>query len=154
MGPKGLVGWGLLLGGLVFFGIGAYWLVDANLIAMQGVRTTGQIAGYEGSGSRVVLTYTFEDRKGQTFIGHETPFSIRRGPLRQSRIEAETDIGGPIPVIYDPANPRRSVADTVMGRFGAVLWMLFSSLFIGAGFFAIRSDRREQIEDGWVQRRF
>ncbi|MCZ8368567.1 MAG: hypothetical protein O9293_01150 [Porphyrobacter sp.] len=41
-----------------------------------------------------------------------------------------------------------------MGRFGALLWMLFVTPFILGGLYLIRSDRREQIADGWTQRRF
>lgn len=154
MGPKGLFGGAFLLVASGFFLVALYWLVDANLIAMNGVRTTGQIAGYEGSANRHALTYTFEDRKGRTFTGRLTPFSSRSGPLRHARAEAELDVGASIPVIYDPAEPDRSIADTFRGRFGALLWMLFVTPFILGGLHLIRSDRREQIADGWVQRRF
>jgi hypothetical protein len=154
MGPKGLFGGAFLLVSSLFFLVGAYWLVDANLIAMNGVRTTGQIAGYEGSARRHVLVYSFVDRKGRRFTGRLTPYSSKSRRLRHARAKAALDVGGPIPVIYDPANPHRSVADTFKGRFGALLWMLFVTPFMAIGIVLIRRDRREQIADGWALRRF
>ncbi|MCZ8368568.1 MAG: hypothetical protein O9293_01155 [Porphyrobacter sp.] len=93
MRPKGLLGAGFALAGSAFFCVGAYWLVEANLIAMNGVRTTGQIAGYEGSANRHVLAYTFEDREGRTFPGRLTPFSFSTGPLSHARAKVDSMSG-------------------------------------------------------------
>ncbi|MCL9983489.1 MAG: DUF3592 domain-containing protein [Erythrobacter sp.] len=154
MGPKGVFGGLFLLIGGFFFCVGGYALVDANLIAMNGVRTTGQIAGYDTIGNRRKLAFTFTARTGETFRGHFSRAWTKTGPLRLKRLEAELDVGRPVPVIYDPADPQRSVADTFMGRFGALLHMLVVLPFMLMGAYFLRSDRREQIEDGWVQRRF
>lgn len=154
MGPKGLFGALFLLIGGFFFSVFAYWLVDANLIAMNGVHTTGQIAGYDTFGNRRKLAYTFTDRRGEAFRGHFHRTWTKTGPLRLKRLEAELEIGRTIPVIYDPADPRRSVADTFTGRFGALLQMLVMLPFMLMGAYFLRGDRREQIADGWAQRRF
>ena len=154
MGPKGLFGGMFLLIGGFFFSVFAYWLVDANLIAMNGVRTTGQIAGYDTIGNRRKLAYTFTDRRGETFRGHFGRAWTKSGPLRLKRLEEELDVGRKIPVIYDPADPERSVADTFMGRFGALLQMLLMLPLMLMGAYFLRSDRREQREDGWTSPRF
>lgn len=154
MGPKGLIGGAFLLGGLIFWGVGAYWVVDANHIALTGVATTGRIVGLESGGSEggVARDYAFEDREGRTFGGQVTRFNNRSGLSRRKR--GGDRVGDSIPVIYDPANPERSVADTFMGRWSPLLWMLVVVPQILIGLFLLRSDRREQIEDGWVSRRF
>lgn len=154
MGPKGLFGGLFLLIGGFFFSVAGYGLVDANLIAMNGVRTTGQIAGFETIGNRYKLAYTFTDRRGETYRGYVNRAWKETGPLRLKRLEGEVGVGQPVPVIYDSADPHRSVANTFQGRFGALWQMLVILPFMLMGAYFLYRDRREQIEDGWAARRF
>jgi hypothetical protein len=154
VGPKGLIGAAFLLVGGGFFVGGSYMLVDANRIALSGVATTGTIIGHEARGSRGgrAAVYTFRDNSGREMRG-----SVRiglGGSSRSARQQREAEIGRKIGVFYDPADPRQSVADTVMGRWGGLLIMLFVVPHMLIGIYLLRRDRREQIEDGWVQRRF
>lgn len=146
MGLKGLVGAGFLLIGGGFFAGGSSMLVDANRIAWSGVSTTGTIIGHESRGRQggSAAVYTFRDGAGREIQG-----SVRiglGGTGRRAERQHEADIGRKITVFYNPADPRQSVADTVMGRWGGLLIMLFVIPHILIGIFALRSDRREQ---GW-----
>ncbi len=154
MGPNGLFGAAFLLVGGGFFVAGSYMLVDANRIALSGVATTGTIVGHQARGSRGgrAAVYTFTDNAGREMQG-----SVRigsGGSGRRAQRQREADIGRKITVFYDPADSRQSVADTVMGRWGGLLIMLFVLPFMLAGLYLLRRDRREQIEDGWAPRGF
>lgn len=154
MGLKGLIGAAFLLVGGGFFLAGAYMLVDANRIALTGVETTGTVVGHEARGARGgrSMVYTFEDRAGRKIRG-----SVRiglRGSGRRAKRQREAEIGRTVRVFYNPADPRQSVADTVMGRWGGLLIMLFVVPHMLIGAYALRRDRLEQIEDGWTSRRF
>lgn len=146
MGLKGMIGAGLLLLGGGFFVAGIFMLVDANRIAWSGVSTTGTIIGHEPrrrEGGRAAV-YTFRDS-----VGREIQGSVRigsGGSDRRAERQREADIGRKITVFYNPANPRQSVADTVMGRWAGLLIMLFAIPHMLIGLYLIRSDRREQ---GW-----
>lgn len=154
MGPKGLIGAAFLLVGGGFFVAGTWIFADANRIALSGVATTGTIIGHEVRGNRGgrAAVYTFTDNAGREMQG-----SVRigsGGSGRRAKRQREADIGRKITVFYDPADPRQSVADTVMGRWGGLLMMLFVMPHIMIGIFLLRRDRREQIEDGWAPRGF
>lgn len=153
MGPKGLFGGLFLLIGVGFFLAGAYRLVATNTIAWNGVRVTAEITGHERSGRRGwVAVYAFKTRDGQMAYGRAGTRLFSSGNNVRA-LQAE-EVGRKIPVIYDPADPQRSVADTFMGRWSAILMMLFVLPHLLFGIYLLRRDRKEQREDGWAQRRF
>ena len=121
-------------------------LVEAQRIVWSGTQTTGTITGHETRGSRGgrAAVYAFKDKAGREVQG-----SVRigsGGSGRRADRQREAEVGRTITVFYNPADPRQSVPDTFMGRWGGSIIMGFALPFMLIGFFAVRSDRREE---GW-----
>lgn len=131
-----------LIAGGGFFLFSAYQLGEANMIAAQGVPAEARVLSVdEKRGRRGKRTYapvySFVDAEGRSFTGQQAVY------LRW--VEARS--GDTVPVVYDPADPRRSVINTFWGRFGYLPATLFSGLFMGIGAALLLSGSRGRGRD-------
>ena len=146
MGPKGVIGAGFLIVATILFVVAGTQLVDANVIAWSGKRTTGTIIGHAVSGNRGgrATVYSFEDESGRRFEGQASIGFVGSGPNARARRAAE--IGRRIIVYYDPIDPRRAVIDTLWGRWGHLFIMLFLLPHMLVGSYLVWSDRKDERE--------
>lgn len=155
MAIKGVVGSGFLILATVFFLLAGARLIDANTIAWTGVKTTGTITGHKrgrGKGNGWDTVYRFNDQRGLAIVGSAPTGIGGDGPNARARRKAQ--VGRKVSVIYDPADPARSVMNSFWGRWNMLFVMLFVLPHMAIGYYLVRSDRRDQREDGWFRGRF
>ncbi len=106
-----------LLGGLLFAGIGAFFLVETVDRVSSGAETTGVIVGLEQSTDGDTAAPIIE------FVADGATYRFTSNFYRSPRPQ----VGDPIGVLYDPANP----ADAAENSRG-LLW-IFPIVFLAVG---------------------
>lgn len=154
MGIKGVFGAIFLLAGAVILLVTSTMLVEANLIALRGTPVMAEVTGFERAGRKGgwKAVHSFTGPSGRTYLGRVRHGFFGAGSL--VRREPPPGLGRKIRVIYDPANPTISVADSFMGRWSFIVMLVIGLPHLILGGFLLRSDRREQREYGFARRRF
>ena len=154
MGPQGVIGAGFVILATTFFVIAGTRLADTTALAWSGTRTTGIITGHAPTGHRGgrVTLYSFEDASGRRFVARAGMGFTGSGPNARARRAAE--VGRSVTVIYDLADPERSVMNTFWGRWSDLVVMLFVLPHLLVGSYLVRRDRKAAREDGWQRGRF
>jgi hypothetical protein len=157
-GPKSLAGLLLAISGsfpALYFLSG---LSSMAWLSVTGESATGIVTGFRDTppagrsrGGSTRPQVTFRDHDGREHL-IEARFSL--GNSKSEGSHATHELRERIPVLYPREKPEAGImADTATIAWH-ILASIFSAAFILIGLWAIRSDVRQQREDGWAPRRF
>ena len=128
--------------GLLMVALSAFFLRNDGPLLLSGTRTPGQVMGYQQatskSGRYILHAWVrFKDDANQE---HEFLDAISAsGPL--------SPVGGPIGVIYDPAQPPRAIVDRGLWRESVLAVPgVLGGLLIGKGFTLRRRTRNMAVK--------
>lgn len=153
IGLKGVVGAGFLLAGSALASF-ALWNILQNIVAWPGeIEVRGEIIALSSApgGTKCGTSYRplarFLDAQGNR---HEIVGKV--GLCSRNRRKAATHaVGDKVTIRYPADSPQDARLVDLTSSLWFAFTFAFSLPFLATGIWAIRSDRRELREDGWIE---
>lgn len=141
-------GFWMLVGGIIT--VLALWTFGSvSYTVLTGIEASGKVVSIERASGHRRSSYRprarFEDEAGETrYVSGQLSLAKRMG-----RPRATHKVGDRVTIYYPAGRPEEAVLGGLMQHWSFLFMAMFSGAFVLAGFFILRSGRRERKELGW-----